>query len=102
MRIALFLRSYPSLLPLVLAALVLFGVTHPALAQASDVTFSISATAPAPGQAVPTLTWSTTTPAPSSCAASGDAAWFGSRAASGVLTLPAVSANKNYVLACTF
>ena len=69
---------------------------------APDVTFTISAASQGPGKAVPTLTWSSTTPAPSSCAASGDSAWTGSKAVSGTLALPVVSTNKNYVLACTW
>lgn len=90
--------------PIFVAALLLiaaFGSSARAQA-APDVTFSISASAQGPGKAVPTLTWSTTTPAPTGCAASGDAAWTGAKAASGVLVLPAVTSNKNYVMACTF
>lgn len=67
---------------------------------APDVTFTISAVSQGPGIAAPTLTWSSTTPAPASCAASGD--WSGVKTASGTLVLPAVTTNKNYVLACTF
>lgn len=66
---------------------------------APDVTFTISAASQGPGIAAPTLTWSST-PVPASCAASGD--WTGVRTASGTLVLPAVTSNKNYVLACTF
>lgn len=82
--------------------LALLCITGVARAQSPDVTFAISATSQGPGKAVPTLTWSSTTPAPTSCAASGDAAWTGAKAASGVLALPAVTSNKNYVMACTF
>lgn len=83
-----------------LALICIAGITR---AQAApDVTFSISASGQGPGKAVPTLTWSTTTPAPTGCAASGDAAWSGAKAASGVLVLPSVTSNKNYVMACTF
>lgn len=74
-------------------------VCSPVFAQADDVTFSITATSSGPGRAVPTLTWAAT-PAPQSCAASGD--WTGAQAATGTLTLPVVTTNRNYVLACTF
>lgn len=51
----------------------------------------------------PTLTW-TTTPAATSCTASGDAAWTGTKAASGTQTLAKfpTSTPKTYALLCTW
>ena len=66
---------------------------------APDVSLTISAVSQGPGQAVSTLTW-LATPTPSSCTASGD--WTGTKAASGTAAQPLATANKNYVLACTF
>ncbi len=55
------------------------------------------------GTLTPTLTWSTT-PAASSCTASGDSAWAGTKAASGTQTLAAFPAStpKAYALLCTW
>ncbi len=53
----------------------------------------------ATGSFVPVLTWSTN-PAASSCRASGG--WSGTRAASGTVTLPAITANTNYTLTCSW
>lgn len=48
---------------------------------------------------VPKLTWSTT-PAATSCTASGDLAWNGTKAASGSETLAAINASRTYTLKC--
>lgn len=86
---------------LVMGLLCLVGVAR-AQSAANDVTFTVSAASVAPGQAVPTLTWSSTTPAPTSCQASGNLAWSGVKAANGTQVLPAIRANASYVLSCTF
>lgn len=83
-------------------SVLLFAATRADAQVAPDVTFSISAVSQGPGKAVPTLTWASTTPAPASCAASGDAAWSGVKPASGTVALAVVSTNKNYVMACTW
>ena len=55
------------------------------------------------GTLTPTLTWSTT-PAATSCTATGDSAWAGTKAASGTQTLAdfPVSTPKAYALVCTW
>lgn len=50
---------------------------------------------------VPKLSWATT-PAATSCTASGDAAWTGTKAASGTVTLAAINSTKTYSLVCTW
>jgi hypothetical protein len=80
---------------LVLAFLAL--VLAPA-AFAQTVTLNVTP-ATAVGSATPVATWSTS-PAATSCAASGG--WTGNKAASGTQTLAAISANASYTLTCTF
>lgn len=91
-RICLFLA-----LVLILAAFYV-GKAHaqnaPVLTFTSEVTRGVES-------ATPKLTW-TTTPAATSCTASGDAAWTGTKAASGTITLPAITSTKNYSLVCTW
>lgn len=53
------------------------------------------------GTVVPILTWSTT-PAATSCIASGDPAWTGTKAASGTVTLATINQSKTYNLTCTW
>lgn len=81
-------------------ALSLFLSTR-AEAQQGSGTFTIATAPAAGGQVIPTLTWSTS-PAGATCTASGDAAWTGSKAASGTQTLPAATPPKSYALACTW
>lgn len=64
------------------------------------LTFTAQTTTGA-GSVVPVLTWSTT-PAATSCTASGDATWTGTKAASGTQTLASISASKTYQLSCTW
>lgn len=96
MKFDCFLRQ----LPLTLFTLCLFGLTHPALAQgANDVTFGVTATSPAPGQAIPTLTWNITGTGPT-CTATG---WAGINGVlTGSLLQPLVTKNTNYVLSCSW
>lgn len=69
----------------------------PALAQtAPSVTFGASVTN-ANGSLTTTLTWSTT-PAATSCTASGHSSWTGTKAASGSLALPAITLSGTYNL----
>ena len=53
----------------------------------------------AQGSMTPVLTWSTN-PTATSCRASGG--WSGDKAVNGTQTLPAISANTNYTLTCTW
>lgn len=69
------------------------------LAQAAN-TISLTATSTGPINApVPTIAWSTS-PAASSCTASGS--WSGSKAASGAETFAALAATSTYTLTCTW
>lgn len=67
-------------------------------ASAQTVTLTAS---PSTGQrpVTPTLTWATT-PAATSCTASGG--WAGTKAASGTEVLPAILVNTSYTLSCSF
>jgi hypothetical protein len=80
-----------------IAALLLFaGVanaqTDPTLTFTAEFTRGVETV-------VPKLTW-TTSPAATSCTASGD--WSGTKAASGTETLDAVNVTKAYTLVCTW
>lgn len=67
---------------------------------AQTLTFTAQTTTGA-GSVVPVLTWSTT-PVATSCTASGDTAWTGSKAVSGTQTLAAITSSKTYTLSCTW
>lgn len=84
---------------ILVGALVLFGIAHPALAQAAGtVTFTVT---PATGNSplAQTATWSTS-PVATSCVASDG--WTGTKAASGTAVLPAVTSDTNYTLTCSW
>lgn len=68
------------------------------LAHAQTVTLSVSPSSGV-GSVTPTATWSTS-PAASSCSASGG--WTGAKAASGTQVLAAITANTTYSLTCTW
>lgn len=75
-----------------------------AIAQTAPTgSFTLATQVNANGTLTPTLTWSTT-PAATSCTASGDAAWSGTKAASGTQTLAAfpVTTPKAYALVCNW
>lgn len=79
--------------------LAISGFAAPALAQtAPTITFTAQTTT-GNGSVVPVLTWSTS-PAATSCTASGD--WSGTKAAAGTETLPATQFSRTYNLACTW
>lgn len=65
--------------------------------------FTLATQINADGTLTPTLTWSTT-PAATSCVASGDSAWAGPKAASGTQVLEPFPAStpKAYALLCTW
>lgn len=70
---------------------------------ANDGSFTLATKANGDGTLTPTLTW-TTTPAATSCAASGNAAWTGQKAGSGTVALAPVPTNQpqSYALVCTW
>lgn len=87
-----------------LLAFVLLLAAGPLLAQTAPTgSFTLATQVNANGTLTPTLTWSTT-PAATSCTASGDSAWAGSKTASGTQTLAAfpVTTPKAYALICTW
>ena len=84
----------------IIAALALVAAAVILPAHAQTLTFTAQTTTGA-GSVIPVLTWSTT-PAAASCTASGDAAWTGTKAASGTATLAAITSSKTYQLACTW
>lgn len=69
-----------------------------ALASAQTITLTASP-ATGVGSVTPTLTWSTT-PAATSCSASGG--WSGTKAASGSAAVPAINLATDYTLTCTW
>lgn len=69
-------------------------------ADAQTLTFTAE-TVTGNGSVVPKLTWATT-PAATSCTASGATDWTGSKAGSGTETLAAITSSKTYALACTW
>ena len=72
----------------------------PVLGFAQTLNFT-AATTTGDGSVVPVLTWSTT-PAATSCTASGDPAWTGTKAVSGTQTLAAITSSKTYNMLCTW
>jgi hypothetical protein len=71
---------------------------------ANTVSFNLTTAISADRQTLtPTLTWATT-PAATTCTASGDTAWSGSKAASGTVTLASFPAteSRGYVLVCNW
>lgn len=81
---------------LLLASLLLLaGVAH-----GQTLTFSVDTTISG-ANVIPRLTWATT-PAATSCTASGDAAWTGTKTTSGTQTLAAVAPPRSYTLTCAF
>ena len=82
-----------------LLAMPLLLLAHVAQAQtAGTVTLTVNKSA-AVGSLVPVLTWSTT-PAATSCVASGG--WSGTKFASGSQTLSTITSSKTYTLTCTW
>jgi hypothetical protein len=87
----------------ILASLVLVAALScaQALAQTTPTLTFTAETTTGAGSVVPKLTWATT-PAATSCTASGDPAWTGTKAASGTQTLAAITMSKTYRLTCTW
>jgi hypothetical protein len=77
-----------------LLACVLLAAAVPAFAQTVTLTPSVTS---GNGSIATTLTWSTT-PAATSCTASGHASWTGAKAASGSLALPVITMSGTYTL----
>ncbi len=85
-------------------AIALLLAAGPLLAQTAPTgSFTLATQINSNGTLTPTLTWSTT-PAATSCTASGDSAWTGTKAASGTQTLAAfpTTTPKAYALVCTW
>lgn len=70
-------------------------------APAQTLDFTLSASSSDGKTVTPKLTW-TTTPAATSCTATGGTGWAGSKADSGTATLAAVTTSQAYVLACSW
>lgn len=81
-----------------LLALALLGAFTSGHAQ--TITFTPE-TVTGAGSVVPKLTWSTS-PAATSCTASGDPDWTGTKAPSGTETLDAIQGTRTYSLLCTW
>lgn len=77
--------------------------TLPAVSQTSPtLTFTLETTTGADKRSVvPKLTWATS-PAATSCSASGSSTWTGSKPATGSLTLAAVGVSTTYALVCNW
>lgn len=84
------------------AVLALFSVL-PAQAQVEPTLTFAAETVTGAGSVVPKLTWSTS-PAATSCTATGHATWTGAKAASGTATLPALAMSgiSSFNLSCTW
>lgn len=77
-----------------LTATILYAQTPP------TITFT-AVTTTGNGSVVPAFTWSTS-PTASSCTASGDPAWTGTKPPAGSATLAAITKGKTYALQCTW
>lgn len=86
---------------LFLAAAAALVLSAPAMAQEPVLEFGVT-TSTSNGQSViPQLTWQTT-PAAQGCTASGADDWSGAKAASGAVTLEAITATRAYAITCTW
>lgn len=89
-----------SIIRAALAALALALV--PSLALAQTLNFSVASATTGGPTITPRLTWSTT-PAATSCMASGGSSgWAGAKGPSGVQTLTAISQSETYTLVCSW
>lgn len=95
------MKNRPTMLTRSLLGALLACVAGFAFAQTPTITFTVETAAATAGQVTPKLTWATT-PAAASCTASGDAAWTGTKAASGTVTLAAITPPKSYTLRCSW
>lgn len=84
-----------------LATLALLLVGTAAFAQTPSLTFTLETTTPDGKQILPRLIWSTT-PAATSCTASGAASWTGTKPASGNVQLAGVNTSQTYGLVCNW
>src|SRR5262245_50255135 len=100
MRHRLFDAVRPRFWAWLILSLILLIATNIAGAQTGALTFAVT-TQRQGQQIIPTLSWSTT-PAAVSCTASGDAAWTGTKAASGTQTLALVAPPRSYTLRCVW
>jgi len=84
---------------LAIAALVLLAA--PAFSQTPSLTFTLQTSTNDGKSVIPKLTWSTT-PAATSCTASGTTDWTGTKTAAGSVTLAAVNVTKTFALVCNW
>jgi hypothetical protein len=78
-------------------AAILAIAAAPAFAQ--NLTFTLETSSPDGKVVAPRLTWSTT-PAATSCTASGATDWTGAKAAAGTVVLAGVNTSRTYGIAC--
>lgn len=88
------MKKLVCLLVCALSPLAAWGQTSPTLTFTAETTVGVESV-------VPKLTWATT-PAATSCTASGATDWTGTKAASGTVTLAAINASKTYTLVCNW
>lgn len=86
---------------LVLLAALALCAASPIYSQVPTVTFGLETTTNNGQTVTPRLTWSTT-PAATSCTASGATDWSGAKAATGTALLASVTSSKTYALACNW
>jgi hypothetical protein len=86
--------------PLLIAGLLLASLLG-SFVQAQTLNFNLETSSSDGRTVVPRLVWSTT-PAASSCTASGATDWTGTKAASGTVTLAAVNASRTFTLVCNW
>lgn len=82
-----------------LLAIIALAMPGLAVAQVAGTIQFAANTTTGDGSVVPVLTWSTT-PAATSCTASGD--WSGAKGPAGTETLPAITTGKTYNLSCSW
>jgi hypothetical protein len=93
------MKRHPLLIASLLLASLLGNFVHAQTPPA--LTFSLETTTPDGVQILPRLIWSTT-PAATSCTASGSTAWTGTKPASGNVQLAAVAASQTYGISCNW
>jgi hypothetical protein len=90
------------LISLALALAAALAIAPTTQAQTTPLLEFTAATTTGAGSVVPVLTWKTT-PAATSCTASGSGtAWTGTKAAAGTQTLAAITSSQDYSMTCTW
>lgn len=94
-------RPRADLLTMVLAAVALATFAPIAAGQTAPTLTFTAQTVTGAGSVEPQLTWSTT-PAATSCTASGATDWTGTKPASGTATLAPITASRTYTMTCSW